>query len=213
MWKEIEGYDGYYEVSDTGLVRSLDRHVIERTGKRAGQIRLLRGSLMKQTISTAHGTPDGYPVVSLHKNGKSRVIPVHSLVAKAFLPNPHNLPTINHKNGEKCDNRVENLEWASYSENNTHALQHGLRRPRGVPIGQFNENGDLVATFRSETHAARETGISRGCISHCLHGRLKVAGGYIWKKLTESATTIPQGSTQEDELPAEAQRPHDVRKI
>ena len=146
MWKSIQGYEGYYEVSDSGEVRSLDRYVADTTGKHAGKKRLLKGSMMKLTEGKTSRKEGGYLVVNLRKNHTSRVVPVHVLVARAFIPNPDNMPTVNHKDGNKLNNNVSNLEWVSYSENN-------------------------------------------------------------WRKQSESQTTIPQGSTQEDELPAEAQRP------
>ena len=209
MWQAISGYEGYYEVSDCGEVRSVDRFVTETTGKHAGKQRLLRGSPMKLTETKPADRTVGYYVVNLHKGRTSRVIPVHILVAKAFIPNPDNMPTVNHKDGNKHNNNVSNLEWVSYAENNKHALANNLRSPRGNPIIQLSLDGSFVAKYRSACEAARETGFSRCVISHCLNGRMKQYAGFVWKKQSESQTTIPQGSTQEDELPAEAQRPLD----
>lgn len=208
MWKTIKEYEGYYEVSDDGRVRSLDRFIKNKSGLFSGRERFLAGSEMKLTESSGRKDEQGYLVVNLHKDGISSVIPVHILVANAFIPNPHNLPTINHIDGDKHNNSVSNLEWASYADNNIHALINNLRRPRGVAVQQFTMDGDLLKTYKSVTQAAKETGVSRGMISHCVNGRLESASGYKWKKLLESQTTIPKGSTQEDELPAEAQRPH-----
>lgn len=207
MWKPIQGYEGYYEVSDIGEVRSLDRYVVNTRGKHAGQRRLLKGSMMKLTEGKSKREEGGYLVVNLRKNHTSWVVPVHVLVARAFIPNPDDMPTVNHKDGNKLNNRVENLEWVSYSENNTHALRTGLRKPRGVAIVQYTLSGEYVSTYKSVTDAARLTGFSRGAISHCLNGRVNTSFGYVWIKQSESQTTIPNGSTQEDELPAEAQRP------
>lgn len=207
MWKTIEGYEGYYEVSDDGAVRSLDRYVADTTGKHVGKKRLLRGALMKLTEGKTQRKDGGYLVVNLRKNRTSWVVPVHILVAKAFIPNPDNKPTVNHKDGDKLNNRVSNLEWVSYAENNVHALQTGLRSPRGNAVNQYTISGEFVAAYKSASEAARITGFSRGAISHCLNGRTNQSFGYIWIKQSESQTTIPQGSTQGDELPAEAQRP------
>ena len=206
MWKEIEGYEGYYEVSDDGQVRSLDRYVADIKGKQTGKRRFLRGAVMKQSVSTGRDH-NSYYVVNLHRDHTSKVMLVHMLVARAFIPNPNNLPTVNHIDGNKHNNCVSNLEWASFSDNNTHALETGLRNPRGNAVAQYSLSGKLVRKFRSASEASRVTGISRGMISHCLNGRNKTASGFVWKKLSESQTTIPQGSTQDDELPAEAQRP------
>lgn len=201
MWKAIEGYEGYYEISDSGEVRSLDRDVANTRGNHVGLKRHLRGAPMKLSISL------GYYVVNLRKNRTSHVVPVHILVAKTFIPNPNNMPVINHKDGNKLNNHVSNLEWVTYAENNIHALRMGLRQPRGNPIMQFRLDGTYVATYKSTLEAERQTGFSHGAMSHCLNGRTKTSFGYIWVKQSESQTTIPQGSTQEDELPAEAQRP------
>ena len=202
IWKTIDGYDGYYEVSDEGEIRSVDRYVEYTKGKHKGTLSFIKGRVMKQSVNTA-----GYLVVNLRKNGTANVALVHILVATAFLENPNNLPTVNHKDGNKCNNSILNLEWASYSENNIHALKIGLRNPRGCRITQYSLNGEFIKEYRSVCEAARQTGFSRGGISHCINGRCKTSSGFIWIKLSESATTIPQGSTPEDELLVEAQRP------
>lgn len=199
MWKTIKGYENYYEVNEHGEVRSLDRYITNNRGV----TRFIKGKNMKKTINN-----QGYCVVNLRKNNTANVVPVHVLVAKAFINNEFNYPTVNHIDGDKTNNTISNLEWATYSRNNIHALEMGLRSPRGNMIGKFNNNNELISTYRSTCEAARKTGISRAGISHCINGRSKCAGGFIWKKLSESQTTIPQGSTQDDELPAEAQRPH-----
>ena len=206
MWKPVKNYEGYYEVSDSGEVRSMDRFVETKTGRQKGMKRMLLGNVMKQTESVGKTRESGYLVVNLRKDHTSKVVCVHHLVAETFIPNPDNLPTINHIDGNKHNHRVENLEWASYSENNIHALSTGLRRPRGNKIVQYDLENNLIRTYRSTCEAARITGVSRGGISHCLNGRSETSGGFIWRK-SESPTTIPKGSTQEDELPAEAQRP------
>lgn len=188
MWKEIKGFEGYYEVSDSGEVRSLNRIVCESKGVHAGKEKMLKGKMMKQSLSGGRG---GYPVVNLHKNRVSSVRFVHTLVAEAFLPNPNHYPTVNHIDGNKQNNSVSNLEWASFSRNNMHALQTGLRSPRGNAIAQYTKDGVLVKTYKSACEAARENGFSRGMISHCLNGRAKTASGFVWRKLSESPTTIP----------------------
>jgi len=110
IWKDVVGYEGYYEVSDMGNVRYLKRY-----NKKC------EPQLMKKW------TRNKYPAVTFNikKNGDKRA--VHRLVAESFLPNPENKKCVNHKNGIKSDNRVENLEWCTHSENNLHAFQTGLR--------------------------------------------------------------------------------------
>lgn len=206
VWKTIKGYEGYYEVSDTGRVRSLTRVIPNVSETSDIFYRTLHGREMKLTYDPING----YYVVNLRKNCTSNVRQVHRIVAETFLENPDNLPTVNHIDGNKLNNDLSNLEWASYSWNNLHALQHGLRRPRGVTICQYTSDGELVGQFRSVCEASRATGIGRANISHCVNRRTLSAGGYVWRKLSESATTIPQGSTPENELPVEAQRPSEV---
>ena len=213
MWREITGYEGYYEVNERGQVRSVDRYVTESTGANKGRRRFLRGKIMKLTETSSRDKSSGYLVVDLHKNGVSKIIPVHVLVAASFIPNTNNLPTVNHIDGNKHNNNVENLEWSSFADNNTHALLHHLREPRGVAVMQYTLEGIPIQKYCSVSEAARITGISRGMISHCVNGRAKSVSGYIFEKLSESQTTIPYGSTQEDELPAEAQRPYITEDI
>jgi hypothetical protein len=115
-WKNANGYEGYL-VSNTGLVQSIDRHVELKNGKK----RFLRARPIKSRINNF-----GYVEVRLSKNGNTKTCFVHRLVAKAFIPNPNNLPQVNHLSGNKQDNTVENLEWTDASGNALHAYQTGL---------------------------------------------------------------------------------------
>lgn len=113
-WKEIEGYEGFYQVSDQGRVKSLPR-------------KDAIGRLVKERPLKTPTNSDGYPALLLCRDSSQAHFLVHRLVATAFIPNPENKPVVNHKNGIKTDNRVENLEWATYSENNQHAWNTGLQ--------------------------------------------------------------------------------------
>lgn len=117
IWKDIAGYEGYYQISNLGRVKSLERIAITKIGSKQP---------VNERILVAGYDTAGYYRVALCKNAKSRTRKVHRLVAQAFIPNPENKKTVNHKNGIKDDNRVENLEWATYKENNDHAIDTGL---------------------------------------------------------------------------------------
>ena len=113
-WKEIPGYEGLYEVSTSGQVRSI------RDGKNTHNGLILSPRLR----------PNGYRQFRLSKNGKPATVKASRLVALTFLPNPENKPTVNHKNGIKNDDCLENLEWATFSENTKHAFDTGLAKPK-----------------------------------------------------------------------------------
>ena len=110
IWKVIEGTDGRYEVSNTGKVRSINYN-------KSGKVQELRQKIDK----------DGYCIVTLHIEGKQKYPSVHRLVAIAFIPNPDNLPQVNHKDTNKKNNHISNLEWCTCSENIKHAFDSGLK--------------------------------------------------------------------------------------
>lgn len=116
IWKNIKGYEGLYQVSDIGRVRSLDRYV-----DRLDHKIFKRGTILKQ------GThKQGYKLVYLSKDNLSKTVKVHRLVALAFIDKPKGKNTVNHINSIKYDNRVENLEWLTQGENVSHAVREGL---------------------------------------------------------------------------------------
>ncbi len=118
VWKDVEEYEGIYQISNLGRVKSL-----ERTVKGYISLTNLPERILKQNPDTR-----GYLMVRLYKNGIAKTKKVHRLVAKSFIPNSKNLATINHINGIKHDNRVENLEWMTYKENSIHAYKTGLNK-------------------------------------------------------------------------------------
>lgn len=122
MWKDIKGYEGLYQVSDNGEVRSLDRHC---TGSRN---RLLKGRTLKQTKTTT-----GYSKVELCKDGHAISKKVHRLVAIAFIQNPNNLPCVNHIDNNPSNNNASNLEWCTQAENVLHAVSIGARKKKPKP--------------------------------------------------------------------------------
>lgn len=129
IWKPVVGYEGLYEVSNTGKVRSLER--INTVGRR-GIGRELRQYLL----------PQGYLDVSLSSRGKISHKRVHRLVADAFCENPDSKDEVNHKDGNKQNNTASNLEWCTKSENMIHAYQKGLQTKGRYPIKKYRKDGD-----------------------------------------------------------------------
>lgn len=117
IWKDIEGYEGLYQVSTYGNIKSLARP--RKNGN--GKCYIQKEKLLKQTF-----TSTGYKKVELYKDGKRKSFKVHRLVAMAFIPNPDNKPEVNHINGNKINNNIDNLEWVTSSENSVHAYETGL---------------------------------------------------------------------------------------
>lgn len=184
-WTDVVGYEGLYSVSTNGKVYS---HYSNRC--------------LKRII-----TKTGHCRVHLVKDGKIKCIGIHRLVAFAFIPNPHNKPTVNHINEDKKDNRVENLEWATHYEQNVHgtriqrAVQHTdyksrhidyaavaakhndkeLNRSQMKPIIQMSKDGIAIARYDGLSEAARSNNLNPAGICECAKGRRKTCGGYRWK--------------------------------
>jgi hypothetical protein len=121
-WKDVEGYDGIYQVSNKGNIRSLKRYIYHKNGAK----HIIEGQLLIPYI-----TKKGYRQIKLWKNNNGIGFKCSRLVAKAFIPNPLNLPEVNHLNASKVDNRVENLEWCTRSHNIKHSFIHGTRKCYG----------------------------------------------------------------------------------
>lgn len=179
-WKDIEGYEGLYQVSTYGNVKSLDRCVRSRWGTK----KPVKGQLLK-----ADKTIHGYLQVSLSKPGLSRKrYKVHRLVAMAFIPNPQNLSQVNHKDEDKTNNRFDNLEWCDGFYNQRYGTcserkhikltNHPLK---SIKVEQLTKDGEHIDYYPSAREAARQTGISQGNISCVCCGRHSLAGGYKWK--------------------------------
>jgi len=117
IWVPISGFEGLYEFKMPGIIRSLDRELIDKDGR----TRFLRGKVLKVNVSS------GYLLVGCSKDNIKTTFYIHRIIAGLYVPNPLNLPEVNHKNGIKTDNNPSNLEWVSSSENNLHAIQTGLR--------------------------------------------------------------------------------------
>ena len=125
IWKDINGYEGLYQVSNLGRVKSLERRW--KSGRHSNYSHFHEEKIMSNAIDKS----SGYIRISLFKDSKGKSFNTHTLVANAFIPNPENKPTVNHKNSVRHDNRVDNLEWATFSENNLHAVDVGHNNTRG----------------------------------------------------------------------------------
>lgn len=183
VWKDIPGYEGLYQVSDLGRVRSLERWRYNPKCKDGKQY------VPEKILKAAERT--GYLVVAINKNGKRKSYSVHRLVAQAFIPNPENKRTVNHKDGNKKNNRVSNLEWNTDSENVNHAIITGLlkfenNRKGSKEVEQYDKNMNLIATYPSMREAER-AGFKEPKICLCCNGKRKFHGGYIWKYAEEKA--------------------------
>ena len=119
IWKDIPEYKGLYQASNLGNIRSLDREVIQLSNGGKTYFKHTReGRILSQGIQNG-----GYPVVSISVNAKRKICTVHRLVASAFIDNPNNYRDVNHKDGNKQNNNIENLEWVSHSENIKHSYR------------------------------------------------------------------------------------------
>ena len=165
IWKDIDGYEGCCQVSNMGRVRSLDRYIsISGDTKRQ---RFVRGKILNLSRRITRNNEPGYFSVNLYKNGKDKLYTVHRLVAKAFIPNPNNLPKVNHKDENKANNRSDNLEWCTVEYNNN----YGTARKRGSlktmqPVLKFDLNGNIIKRYDSLCSAAKEENITKGNLAN-----------------------------------------------
>lgn len=159
IWRNVVGYEGIYEVSDLGRVRTSKTKTTysKKHGVRHWKQRILKPKICKRGDSR----------VSLWKDGKEKTFLVHRLVAMAFLPNPKNKKTVNHIDGDPINNQLENLEWATYEENNNHAFDNRLiKSATGVIL--VNKNTKEIMFFRSLAKASDFLGKNTGYLSAAL---------------------------------------------
>lgn len=157
IWKDVAGYERLYKISNLGNVYSV---------KRGRNLKL---------INSHHG----YKRIRLYIGSKSwRIYAVHRLVAEAFIPNPHNLPEVNHKDENHSNNVVSNLEWCT----RTYNVNYGERTKKTYSaVEMVSLDGIFLKEFCSQVDASKETGILQGSISNCCRGFAKTAGGYRWR--------------------------------
>ena len=150
-FRDVPGYEGVYEVSNLGRVKNIET-----------------GRILKPFKDT-----NGYLILKLSKDGTRRTVKVHRLVALAFLPNPQNLPQVNHKDENKTNNAVSNLEWCTAGYN--------VNYSQSKPVLQFDLQGNFIKEWPSTVKVEEELGIYQTNISKCCLGKRNSAGGYLWK--------------------------------
>lgn len=176
-WKPIKEYEGVYEISNFGRVRSVDR---------IGYQRHYSGGLSKYHFKGKEIKPNtrhnGYICVSLHKNGVQKTFNIHRLVALHFLEKPEGKEYVNHKDSDPTNNNVNNLEWCTQSENIQYAYDQGRKIPPHTrKIGQYGLHGNFIKEWNSEAEISRSLNIPQGNIYKACRGLRITAGGYKWK--------------------------------
>lgn len=182
VWKDIQGYEGYYQVSNKGHVKSIDRYVKFKRGKGT---HFIPGKMLKPSLNIKRG----YLRVSLTKHNHSKFFRIHRLVAEAFVPNPKCLSQVNHKDENRLNNSADNLEWCTNTYNN----HYGTRTLRASEsskkaVAQLDDSGHVIRIFQSAIDAENETGVNHKSIQGVAskyagkNGPLrKRAGGYKWE--------------------------------
>lgn len=172
IWKDIREYEGLYQVSNLGRVKSLKKEVI-----RGNHVlpKIYPESLLKPSDNR------GYLQVKLCKDKKRKAYSVHRLVAIAFIPNPNNYPMVNHKDENPSNNKLENLEWCT----NEYNLNYGTRNKRiasknSIPVFQYDLNGNLINKWES-LKSTRKGRFTPSLIKKCCNGEIKEYNGYVWR--------------------------------
>lgn len=168
IWRDIKGYEGIYQVSNFGNVKRLVGF-----GCRNERIR-----------KTFKKKKYPYLRVNLCKNNIHQIFSIHRLVAEAFIPNPNNLPEVNHKDENVQNNRVDNLEWCNHLYNCEYSF--------AKPVNQYTLSGDFVREWDSATTIQKELNIFGSSVNSCCRGKLKSAGGFKWYYVDDYVQYIDQ---------------------
>lgn len=173
-WKDVRGFEGYYQISNLGRVKSVERVVKKKNG-----------TLMKvsEKIRVLSQTTDNYSYVVLAKNGKNKTFLVHRLVAETFIGNPNNLPCVNHKDENKQNDCVDNLEWCTYEYNNTYKNIHLRRCQDNIRrmVIQYDLDMHEIKRWDSIIEAAKFYNIQSANISACCMYRRNHCAGFKWR--------------------------------
>ena len=167
MYKAIKGYEGIYEISESGKIRSLDRKVEYKDGS----TRKCKGKELKPRMDKG-----GYAIIQLNKNGIAKSWRVHRLVAETFIANPNNLPEVHHKNHDRADNRIQNLKWVTIYEQRDNHWRKAHSKALGTSLRVVGHGIDKV--FISSMEVERKLGIDHRYASKVANGIRKQANGY-----------------------------------
>lgn len=172
-WKPVIGYEGIYEISNKGLIRSIDR-VIQINGT---------SHRIKGRVLSIYTDNLGYQRITLSKEGKLHTMCIHKLVAEAFIPNPENKPCIDHIDTNPSNNCVDNLRWCTHSENmnNPLTILNSREGHKHKPVLQYDLKDNFITEYISGKEAARQVNIQQASLVRCLQGIQKTAGGYKWR--------------------------------
>lgn len=181
MWKDIKNYEGLYKVNENGEIKSLERDVIYKNGR----LHHYEEKILKTRVAKS-----GYIDVALHKDGKITYFLVHRLVAEAFIPNPNDYPQINHKDEDKRNNNVSNLEWCTADYNINYGTRNERTRITNITNGKLSRkvkqilNGVVIKVWKSTRQIERELGLNHTYISQCCNhsylGGKTHYKGYEW---------------------------------
>ena len=167
-WKDIKGYEGLYQVSNKGRIKALSKTTTIRSNNNLNGSKITRD----EKIHHCQLQKDGYIRTQLYKDNKRSTVKVHRLVAEAFLPNPDNLPQVNHKDEDKTNNRVENLEWCT----NEYNINYSFAKE----IFSINLDTGEYKKYKSLEDASRK-GFTKSAVSRALNGKRNKAGNCVWK--------------------------------
>lgn len=176
IWKDIPGYEGYYQVSNMGRIKSLERISFRNNGKSENAKYYLKERILNIQTQT-----QGYSQIVLSKNGVRKTFRLHIIVAKLFVENPLKKTYVNHIDGNKKNNKASNLEWVTAKENMVHAYKTGLVNHYKRKVLQLDENDNVLNKFDSLKEAADYVNGSKASICSVCRGYRKQSNGYKWK--------------------------------
>ncbi len=176
VWKDVVDYEGFYQVSSLGRIKGCERIIKHPKGG---------NRILKEKFRSLANDTDGYKIVDLYKNGKGKIMKVHRLVSMAFIENPENKSQVNHINGIKYDNNVDNLEWSTSHENMQHAYTTGLMKPNinneKSVLMYSKDTNEFICSFVSIVKASKHLNCRASDVGNVLKNRQKSVRGYYFQ--------------------------------